>query len=369
MILKNATIHVGNGEVFTGDIRVADGKIAEIGTALTGDEVRDLSGKHLFPGFIESGNFLGTQDMAYFAKDYNENSSPLTPYLDIWHSIDPDEIRLQELWKHGVTSMVVSPGNEGLLGGTCAVVKTKGHNINKITVRRDVALKGSFTDEVIRVFKGKGGPVTPAGMASMLKNALAKTDYADDFRGQRTKAVMDAVRSGKMPFIVACETAREIERVLDITADYPDMKIIFTLAYEAAAAAESIKKRNCAVVIGDTSRYAVPMTHNMSFPELVKMAEDGVKFGLSLLGPNMSWGGEVLLWNVSKFMQTCDDSELILGMLTGSPAELFGVADRIGLLKEGLDADYLIYDGNPITQVGAKLLETVIGGETVYCAN
>ncbi len=68
VILKNATIHVGNGEVFTGDVRIADGKIAEV--------------------------------------------------------------------------------------GTCAVVKTCGHSINKITVRRDVALKGSFTDEVIRVFKG-----------------------------------------------------------------------------------------------------------------------------------------------------------------------------------------------------------------------
>ena len=369
MILKNATIHVGNGEVFTGDVRIADGKIAEIGTALEGGEVRDLSGKHLFPGFIDAGNFLGTQDMAYFAKDYNENSSPLTPYLDIWHSVDPDEIRLQELWKYGVTSMVVTPGNEGLLGGTCCVVKTRGHNINKVTVRRDVALKGSFTSEVLRVFKGKGGPVTPAGMASMLKNALAKNDYSDDFRGQRTKAVMDAVRSGKMPLIIACETVREIQCVLDVTADYPDMKIIFTLAYEADSAAESIKARNCAVVLGDTSRYAVPMTHKMNFAKLADMAKDGVKFGLSVLGPNMSWGGEVLLWNISKLMQTCDDSELVLGMLTGTPAELFGVSDRVGLLKEGLDADYLIYDGNPITQVGAKLLETVIGGETVYCAN
>ena len=54
--------------------------------------------------------------------------------------------------------------------------------------------------------------------------------------------------------------------------------------------------------------------------------------------------------------------------MTANPAELFGVSDRIGLLREGLDADYVVYDGNPFESCGAKLLETVINGETVYRA-
>ena len=82
----------------------------------------------------------------------------------------------------------------------------------------------------------------------------------------------------------------------------------------------------------------------------------------------MSWGSEMLFWNVSKLMQTCKNSETIVSMLTANPAELFGVSDRIGLLKAGLDADYVVYDGNPMEKCGAKLLETVIGGETVYQA-
>lgn len=55
-------------------------------------------------------------------------------------------------------------------------------------------------------------------------------------------------------------------------------------------------------------------------------------------------------------------------MLTVNPAEFFGVSDRIGQLKAGLDADYLIYEGNPIEKCNAVLLETVINGETVYQA-
>lgn len=368
MILKNATIHVGNGEVFLGDMKITGGKIAKIGKSLTGEEVRDMTGKDIFPGFIDSGNFLGTQDMAYFAKDYNENSNPVTPYLDIWYSLDPDELTLQELYKSGITSMVVTPGNEGILGGTCAVVKTAGKNVNKITVRRDIALKASFTGQVIRVFQGKGGPKTPMAMAKLLKEELARTEYGSDYRSQRTKEVMDAVRSGNMPVLVACENATEIERFFEVTKPYPDMKIIVTLSYEADRAEQSIRERNAAVILADTSRSSVQLAHNVDFAKLVDMAESGTKFGLTVLGPDMSWGRETIFWNASKLMQTCKDSETIVTMLTANPAELFGVSDRIGLLKEGLDADYVVYEGNPIEKCGAKLLETVISGETVYQA-
>lgn len=368
MILKNAIIHVGNGEVFLGDIKIAEGKIEEIGKSLSGGGMRDMTGKDIFPGFIDSGNFLGTQDMAYFAKDYNENSNPITPYLDIWHSLDPDELSFQKLYQAGITSMVVTPGNEGVLGGTCAVVKTVGKNVNKITVRRDVALKGSFTSEVIRIFQGKGGPKTPMSMANLLREALARTEYGADYRSQRTREVMDAVRSGRMPLLFACENAPEMERLFEITKPYPDMKIILTLSYEADRACDSIKERNAAVVLGDTSRSSVQLAHKIDFSKLTAMAESGTKFGLTVLGPDMSWGSEMLFWNVSKLMQTCKNSETIVSMLTANPAELFGVSDRIGLLKAGLDADYVVYDGNPMEKCGAKLLETVIGGETVYQA-
>ena len=368
MILKNATLHIGNGEVFQGDMRIADGKIVEVGKNINGDESRSLNGKHVFPGFIDSGNFLGAQDMAFFAKDYNENSNPVTPYLDIWHSIDPDELSLQELYKAGITSMLVTPGNEGILGGTCTVVKTKGKNINKITVKRDAAMKASMTSEVIRVFSGKGSPQTPMALIAMLKTALQTTEYANDYRSQRTKEVMDAVREGRMPILVACETAPEMERFLEATKEYTKMKIIFTLSYEADRCADAIKKRGAAVVLGDTSRNATHLVHRMDFAKLMNMAEDGTKVGLTVLGPNMAWGCEMLLWNASKLMQTCTNSEEIVSMLTVNPAEFFGVSDRIGQLKAGLDADYLIYEGNPIEKCNAVLLETVINGETVYQA-
>ncbi len=283
------------------------------------DESRSLNGKHVFPGFIDSGNFLGAQDMAFFAKDYNENSNPVTPYLDIWYSIDPDELSLQELYKAGITSMLVTPGNEGIRRYLHRR-KDQGQNINKITVKRDAAMKVSMTSEVIRVFSGKGSPQTPMALIAMLKTALQTTEYANDYRSQRTKEVMDAVREGRMPILVACETAPEMERFLEATKEYTKMKIIFTLSYEADRCADAIKKRGAAVVLGDTSRNATHLVHRMDFAKVMNMAEDGTKVGLTVLGPNMAWGREMLLWNASKLMQTCTNSEeVIVSMLTVNP--------------------------------------------------
>ena len=87
-----------------------------------------------------------------------------------------------------------------------------------------------MTSEVIRVFSGKGSPQTPMALIAMLKTALQTTEYANDYRSQRTKEVMDAVREGRMPILVACETAPEMERFLEATKEYTKMKIIFTLS-------------------------------------------------------------------------------------------------------------------------------------------
>lgn len=368
MILKNATVHTGCGEILQNcDIRIENGKIAEIGTGLQGDEVMDLTGKQVFPGFIDAGGYMGTMDMAFPAKDYNENSSPSTPYLDIWHSIDPDEINRQELYKAGITSMVITPGNEGVIGGTCSVIKSYGHNLCDMTVKRNVALKGSVIDRVAAIFANKGGPMTRMAMVALLKNEIEKKEYSNDYRGRKAQEVMDAVRSGEMPFIISAETAAEMESVLHALSGY-GLKIVFTLAHQAGKVAASLKAAHASVVFGEFTRESSMAIYDIDFKQIVDMAKSGVEVCLSMLAPDMVYGRESYWWTVAKLMKGGADDKMVLKMLGENPAKLYGVADRIGMIKPGLDADLVIYDGNPIKEVGARLLVTMINGTAVYSA-
>jgi imidazolonepropionase-like amidohydrolase len=329
--------------------------------------VIDMAGKHVFPGFIDGGDFIGAIDMAYHAKDYNENSGPVLPHLDIWHSIDPDEVVRQELYKSGITSIAVTPGNQSVIGGTACVIKTHGRNINRMTVRRDAALKGSVLSVVGKTFGAKGGPQTRMAMIHLLKGALEQSEYADDYRGRRSREVMDAVRRGDMPLIVAAETAAEIESVIDAVGR-TGARLAFALAFQAARAREAVKRAGAGIVLGETAWDAAALYNEVDFSELAAMAGDGVDFSISLLAPDFIHGRECYWWTAAKFLQGGADEGLVLGMMCANPARLYGVADRIGALAPGMDADLAIFDGNPFAQVGARLLETIIDGEPVYVA-
>jgi imidazolonepropionase-like amidohydrolase len=387
LLIKNALVHTGRGEAIAGcDIRIENGKIAALGRNLSGGGVgaagagsstgaggaageaeRDLSGKHVFPGFIDGGDFIGAIDMAYHAKDYNESSGPVVPHLDVWHSIDPDEVVRQELYRSGITSIAVTPGNQNVIGGTACVIKTRGSNINRMTVRRDAALKGSVLSVVGKTFGAKGGPQTRMAMIHMLRAALEQSDYADDYRGRRTREVMDAVRRGDMPLIVAAETAAEIESVIDAVG-HTGARLTFALAFQAARAGEAVRRAGAGIVLGETAWDAAALYNEIDFSELAAMARDGVAFSISLLAPDFIHGRECYWWTAAKFMQGGADEGLVLDMMCANPAKLYGVADRIGALAPGMDADLAVFDGNPFAQVGARLLETFIDGESVYTA-
>jgi imidazolonepropionase-like amidohydrolase len=370
MLLRHALVHTGTGETIPDcDIRIENGKIAAVGKGLeTGVETQDLSGKHVFPGFIDAGGFAGATDMAYHAKDFNENSDPSVPHLDIWHSIDPDEITRQELYKSGVTSIAVSPGNQNVLGGTVAVVKSYGKNLNRMTVRRDAALKGSVTREVSQMFGPKAGPRTRMAMVYLLKNAIERTDYPDDYRGRRTRQIMDSVRGGEIPLVVAAETSAEIESVLDVLAG-GSVKPAFVLAYQAARASEAIRRAGAQVILGEFSHYSSVLRHEADFGALVGLAKNGVPFSIALLsGDATICGRECYFWTAAKLAQGGAGEDLLLDMMCGNPARLYGVSHRIGALAPGLDADLAVFDGNPMTQVNARLVETVIDGRAVYRA-
>ncbi|MDR1639465.1 MAG: amidohydrolase family protein [Clostridiales bacterium] len=372
MLFRNALVHTGTETIPDCDIRIEEGKIAELGKGLepkSGEASVDLSGKQVFPGFIDAGDYAGATDMAYEAKDFNENSNPVVPHLDIWHSIDPDELTRQELYMSGITSVAVSPGGNCVLGGTVAVVKTYGKNLHRMTVKRDAALKGSVTKEVSRVF-GARWAKTRMAMIQLLKEALQQGNYEGSYRYRRTQEVIGSVLKGKIPLIIEAETAAEMESVMDALKDLVEsgIRLAFVVAFQADRAGEAIKKANAQVILGEFTHYTSMMRNEANFAALVQLAKDGVPFSIALLSEDSICGRECYFWTAAKLRQGGVDEKLLLDMMCGNPARLFGVDDRIGALAPGLDADFVIFEGNPLTQVEARVLETFIEGRSVYKA-
>jgi alpha-D-ribose 1-methylphosphonate 5-triphosphate diphosphatase PhnM len=158
-----------------------------------------------------------------------------------------------------------------------------------------------------------------------------------------------------------------MESVLDVL-DGTGVKLAFILAYQAAKAGEAIRRAGAQVALGEFSHYSSALWHDADFGALVGLAKSGVPFSIALLCADAICGRECYFWTASKLAQGGADEALLLDMMCGNPARLYGVDHRIGALAPGLDADLAIFDGNPLTQVNARLVQTIIDGRTVYRA-
>ena len=52
--------------------------------------------------------------------------------------------------------------------------------------------------------------------------------------------------------------------------------------------------------------------------------------------------------------------------ITINPAQVMGIADRVGSLEAGKDGDVVIWTANPLTTIGGKAHTTIIEGKVVY---
>jgi len=61
----------------------------------------------------------------------------------------------------------------------------------------------------------------------------------------------------------------------------------------------------------------------------------------------------------------CDEA---LKAITLTPAEILGVAERVGSLEKGKDADILILSGEPLAAT-SRIERVILSGKTVYQAD
>ena len=151
MIIKNGRIHDGKGKVFPADLRLNDGKIAEIAEHIDApdEEVFDASGMEILPGFIQALSFWGingsSTEIRPSSNDNNELSDPITPQLDVKYAFNGRAATVQQLGAFGLTTVGVTPTDNNLFGGTMAVFEVDGVNPFAMCVKPCVGMKASAT--------------------------------------------------------------------------------------------------------------------------------------------------------------------------------------------------------------------------------
>lgn len=361
--ITGARLLIGDGISYaTGVLLVRDGRIAEVGESAAipdGATVIDARGKVVTPGFIDAHTHLGVHEegIGREGNDTNDMTDPLTPHLRALDGINPVEGGLRAAAAHGVSAAVILPGSGNVIGGLGTLVKTWGDRVDTMVIRDPCGLKIAFGENPKRVYGDKNKmPSTRMGTAALLRETFVKArDYdrkaasaeepskAPD-RDLRLESLV-RVLHGEFPLLAHAHRADDIHTALRI-ADEFGVGIVLEHATEAHLIADYLAERGTACVVGPSfgARGKIE-TQGKTFATLATLARAGVTVAICSDHP-VTPSAHLRLYAALAVREGMDRVDA-LRALTIWPAAISGVADRIGSLAPGKDADFTIYSGDP----------------------
>ena len=368
------------GKVYTMDgapleqgcILIEKGKIVAVGESLPipdGCEVFDATGKVVTPGLIDAHTHLGVyaEPTEWSAEDGNETSGPVTPAMDALDAINPADIAFDDALAGGVTSVMIAPGSANAIGGQCVVLKTaRQATVESMLLKRHAGLKIAFGENPRRVYGDKQkAPVTRMATAYLIRETLQKA--RDYLKKKGTKEFtpdfgMDAVLKvlrHEMPLRAHAHRADDIMTALRIAREF-DVEIVLDHCTEGHLIAEELARRQAKAAIGPQLITRAKMElKDKSYRTPAVLDAHGVQFALISdhpVVPNMFlsvYAGLAVRFGLSPLAA--------LRSVTRDPAEMMGIADKVGMLAPERHADIVVWSGEPL-EIASRVEKIWVGG-------
>jgi len=380
LFIQNGHIKTMVGpDLLKGDILIGDdGKIVAVAEKLIAPEgctIVDAQGALVTPGCIDAHCHIGLDNEAvgWEGMDYNEIVDPLTPQMRAIDSIYPQDEAFALAIRGGVTTACTGPGSANVVGGTFAVIKLCGNRVDNMILRDAVAMKCAFGENPKRCYGqgGKKAPMTRMGVAALLRELLFKTRrYMEDKNAGKNPGfdmkleAMVPVLEGKIPLKAHAHRADDILTAIRIAKEF-GIKLTLDHCTDGAVIADELAKEGYPAFVGPSlgSKTKVELS-NKSFTTAKVLHEAGVQVSIITDAPVIPL----------QYLPMCAGLAVDGGLapeeawksITIRPAMALGVADRVGSLEPGKDADIVIWTADPITALGAAARMTIVDGKIVY---
>lgn len=373
MLFKNATVYTAvDWEPFTADVLVQAGKIAGIGQNLDakGEEVFDAAGLNLYPGFVEAHCHIGLHGygIGYEGADYNEMNDALVPQLRAIDGVEPTDQALREAARAGVTTICTGPGSANVLGGTFLAIKTVGNRVDDMVVRDNVAMKCAFGENPKRCYREKGISTRMSTAAKLREMLLRTQDYkrrkdaGKDVAFDMKLEAMLPVIEGKMPLKAHAHQANDLFTAIRIAKEF-GLRLTLEHCTEGHLVAEQLAAEGYPMAVGPSFGHASKFElRNKTFATPGVLAKAGGHVSIITDAPVIP----------QKYLPLCAGLAVADGMdrynalraITINAAEHIGVADRVGSIEVGKDADLVLCRGD-VMEVSGEVIAVFIDGKPV----
>ena len=380
LLLKNGLLHTMTQDAFAGDILIDNGKIAAIGASLSaeGAEVIDLGGQFVLPGLIDAHCHIGMWEdgMGEEGADGNEMTDPITPELRAVDGLNPFDPCFKEAREAGVTTVVTGPGSANVIGGQFAALKTYGRSIEEMTLRDPIAMKAATGENPKGVYaEKKVAPTTRMAIASLFRSTMTDAiEYQKGMAKEEDKPDRDIAMDALQPVInremtvkIHAHRADDILTGLRLAKEF-NLKVTIDHCTEGYLITDVLKDRlleqGAGIIIGPllSERSKIELK-NLSFEAPRILEEAGIPFAMMTDHPVIPI--QFLPVQAGLAVREGLSEETALRSITRYAAEIVGIADRVGTLEVGKDADIAVYDGHPFDYRTHCVL-TLINGKPVF---
>lgn len=390
LIIKNARILTMTGKTYeNGYITCSEGKIIAVGgmencpATATEDAVVDAGGRWLLPGLVDSHCHIGMIEDAvgFEGDDINEMTDPVTPQLRAIDAVYHADRAFEEARRHGVTTVVTGPGSANVIGGQFAALKTSGRTVDEMVIKQPCAMKIAFGENPKTVYHEKHQtPTTRMATAAILREQLFKAKeymealeaYEND-KEENDKPDFDMKLSALIPVIkrelVVKAHAHRADDIITALRIAREFNLDMTLDHctEGWLIPDIIKESGCDAILGPllTDRSKIELK-NQSLNAPGILSEAGVN--VSIMSDHPCVPIQHLIVGAALAVREGMSEENALKALTINPAKACRIADRIGSLETGKDADMVLYSGHPFDYL-TKVDLTIINGQIVWNRN
>lgn len=381
MIIRNGLLFLLESEGFIRkDIEFLDSKIERIGKNLANnnnDIEIDADGMYITPGLIDAHSHIGlfNEGLRWEGEDGNEEIDPVTPNMCAVDGINPFDIAFKEALEGGVTTACTGPGSANVVGGTFATISLHGNIVDNMIIQSPSAMKCAFGENPKSVYGQKGkSPVTRMGIAAILRETLVKAENYiarkedAEYKGEhfdidpKMEALVPVIEK-EIPLKAHAHRADDICTAIRIAKEF-NINLTLEHGTEAHLIADYIAQEGISVQVGPTfGSRTKPELINTSFETAKILSERGVRVSLVTDHPEIPQNSLNLC--AAMAVKAGMDEFEALKAITVNPAETLNIDHMKGQLKEGLDADIVLWDGHPL-DLQSKVVSVYVRGEEVY---
>jgi len=380
LLIKNGYIKtmagpdLENGCVLIGD----DGKILEVAPVIDAPEAEiiDAEGRLVTPGCVEAHCHVGLhgQCLRWEGADYNESTDPITPQVRAIDSFDTFDGMLKDGIRGGVTTVCAGPGSANVVGGTFVVTKLVGKRIDKMALKVNAAMKCAFGENPKSVYgQNKKAPKTRMATAALLRELLFKAriyqqekDGGKEHKFDMKLEAMLPVMRGEIPLKAHAHRADDILTSIRIAKEF-GLKLTLDHCTDGALIADELAEEGYPALVGPSfGNKSKPELKNKDYETVGVLHKAGVKVCIITDAPVITI--ENLPMCAGLAAQAGLPKEEAWKAITINPAEVLGVADRVGSLEVGKDADIVIWTADPLTTIGGQAYMTIVDGKIAYSA-